>query len=85
MNNSSVINHFYNNEAILRKEAKQGLVEPLHLTKFELANNNLQQVMMRIKRMMRMTRMMRMERMVRMIRIMRIMRMRMRTAPSDEV
>ena len=38
-----VINNFYNNEAILRKEAKQGL-EPLHLTKFELANNNLQQV-----------------------------------------
>ena len=39
----SVINNFYNNKAILRKEAKQGL-EPLHLTKFELANNNLQQV-----------------------------------------
>ena len=35
--------NFYNNKAILRKEAKQGL-EPLHLTKFELANNNLQQV-----------------------------------------
>ena len=48
-------------KAILRKVAKQGL-EPLHLTKFELANNNLQQVMMRIMSMMRMMRMMKMMR-----------------------